>query len=165
MTAVATFPQFDITQTVISQYALSPRLRQLVANIGILTANKIRFVAISQSIDTDESSPTGRLLLHVLGSIAEFEREMISERVRSGVEHARRQGKHLGRPRKVFRRDLAAEMRESGASYRKIAAELGTSARTVARELAGVAKSPLIPSSITRVSDSVSWGTPGANER
>jgi DNA invertase Pin-like site-specific DNA recombinase len=49
----------------------------------------VRFLAVSQSIDTDESNPTARLLLHILASIAEFERELIRERVRAGIKSAK----------------------------------------------------------------------------
>jgi len=108
---------------------------QLIANIGALTGLKIRFIAISQGIDTDQSTPTGNLMLNLLSAFAEFEREMISERVRSGIANARAKGKHLGRPRLVFRRDVAHEMRACGTTFAKIAQELGTSARTVRREL------------------------------
>jgi len=110
-------------------------MADLISNVGILTANKIRFIAVSQGIDTDQNSPTGRLLLNLLGSFAEFERELISERVRSGLGHARRNGKVLGRPRKVFRRDLAGQMRAKGVSYEKIAAKFDVSPRTVKRVL------------------------------
>ena len=60
---------------------------------------------------------------------------MISERVRSGIAHARSQGKHLGRPYKVFRRDQARQMRAEGLSLRAIGKALGVNYKTVQREL------------------------------
>ena len=71
----------------------------------------VRLLAVSQSIDTDESNPTSRLLLHILASVAEFEREMIRERVWAGVRNAKRKGKQLGRSRVVFDRSKASNMR------------------------------------------------------
>jgi DNA invertase Pin-like site-specific DNA recombinase len=53
------------------------------------------FISLGESIDT--TSPTGRLLLGVLGSFAQLERERIRERVVLGIDRARRQGKRLGR--------------------------------------------------------------------
>ena len=57
---------------------------------------------LDQAIDT--STPTGRLLFHVLGSVAEFERSLIQERIRAGLEAARHRGQRLGRPPVLDRR-------------------------------------------------------------
>ena len=65
-----------------------------------LTADGVRFVAISQGIDTDEANPASRLLLTILGGEAEFEREIIKERTISGVRAARAKEKVLGRPKR-----------------------------------------------------------------
>ena len=48
----------------------------------------------------DATTPAGKLQMHILGAIAEFERERIAERVKAGLQRARAQGKRLGRPRK-----------------------------------------------------------------
>ena len=93
----------------------------------------VRFVAISQGIDTDRSNPAANFLLHILAAVAEFERELIRERVKSGMEFARQQGISVGRPVKVFRRDLAREMRANGSSWKELAHEFGVSIRTVRR--------------------------------
>jgi len=66
-----------------------------------LRMHGVRFLAISQHIDTDESNPTSRLMLHILAAVAEFERELFRERVASGVANARRKGKRLARPKRV----------------------------------------------------------------
>jgi DNA invertase Pin-like site-specific DNA recombinase len=63
----------------------------------------IRFVDHA-NIDTDESNPASRLLLHIFAAFAEFERELIWERVDTGIRAGKRRGKRLGRPRRVFRR-------------------------------------------------------------
>ena len=91
----------------------------------------VRFIAVTQNIDTDESNPMSRFMLHIFGAFAEFEREMIRERTVSGVRAARAKGKKLGRPKRVFRRDEVARLRESGQSWRAIAKQLGVPVSTV----------------------------------
>ena len=97
---------------------------QLVANVQLLDSYGVRFVAVTQGIDTDQRNPTGRLLLHILASLAEFERETILERVHAGIAAAQAQGKHCGRPKRTFRRDEAIRLRTEGQSWRSIAAKL-----------------------------------------
>lgn len=93
--------------------------------IASLTSYGIRFIAISQAIDTDQSNPTSRLLLHILASVAEFEREMIRERTLIGVRAAKASGKVVGRPKRVFRRDEVVRLRDQeGLSWRAIARKL-----------------------------------------
>ena len=84
----------------------------------------VRFLAVTQNLDTDESNPLSRFLLHILAAVSEFEREMIGERVVAGIRNARTKGKTPGRPKRVFRRDEALRLRASGLSYRQIAARL-----------------------------------------
>jgi putative DNA-invertase from lambdoid prophage Rac len=110
-------------------------VRNCLDGIEALRTNGVRFLAVSQSIDTDESNPTARLLLHILASVAEFEREMIRERVCAGVKNAKAKGKQLGRKRVVFDRARAREMNAGGASLRDIAAALQVGRGTVHRFL------------------------------
>jgi len=63
--------------------------------------------------------------------VAELEREMIRERVVSGIRSAKASGKSLGRPRRVFRRDEALRLRTAGMSWRKIAQLLDVPMSTV----------------------------------
>jgi DNA invertase Pin-like site-specific DNA recombinase len=75
----------------------------------------------------------------ILGTIAKQERIRISERVRAGLERARKNGtktgRPIGRPRVVFRRDQVAELRTQGLSWPRIARKLGASVRTIRRAL------------------------------
>ena len=71
----------------------------------------------------------------ILATVAKFEAERISNRVRSGLERARSQGKVLGRPRAVLDRKKLANLRDRGLSLREIAAKAGCSAMTVQRAL------------------------------
>lgn len=74
-------------------------LRHLVVAIEELTATGVAFVSLGESIDT--TSPTGRLLLGVLGSFAAFEQERTRERVIAGLRRAKAQGRRLGRPKAI----------------------------------------------------------------
>jgi len=64
-------------------------------------------------------------LLQILASVAEFEREMIRERTLIGLRVAKANGKQVGRPKRVFRRDELVRLREGGQSWRSIASKLG----------------------------------------
>jgi putative DNA-invertase from lambdoid prophage Rac len=103
--------------------------------LATLTSYGVRFIAVSQGLDTDQSSPTARLLLHILASVAEFERELIRERVRAGIKSARHKGTQLGRKRIIFDRSKVVEMHEAGASIREIAAALDIGRGTIQRFL------------------------------
>ena len=106
-------------------------LPDCVRSIQELAALGIRFVAITQNIDTDESNPASRLLLHIFGAFAEFERELIRERVVTGIRAAQGRGTRPGRPRRIFRRDQALLLRAEGQSWRQIARALGVPFSTV----------------------------------
>ena len=114
-------------------------LRDCLNNIETLESHGVRFIAVTQGLDTDERNPASRFLLQVLGAAAEFERELIRERVTAGMKAARKAGKTMGRPRRIFNRDEVRELRASGMSIAKIARTLGIGVGTVARTLAGAA--------------------------
>ncbi len=82
-----------------------------IRSIQELVSLAVHFLAVTQNLDTDETNPMSRFLLHILAAFAELEREMIRERVRTGLRTARAKGKTLGRPRRVFRRDEAVRLR------------------------------------------------------
>lgn len=99
--------------------------------LAALTSYGVRFIATSQSLDTDEKNPTSRLLLQILASVAEFEREMIRERTLSGIKAAQAAGKVVGRPKRIFRRDEVIRLRdEESLSWRAIGTKLGIPAMT-----------------------------------
>jgi DNA invertase Pin-like site-specific DNA recombinase len=113
-----------------------PFSAELPGWIESLRTNGVRFLAVSQSIDTDESNPTARLLLHILASVAEFERELIRERVRAGIKSAKHKGRQLGRRKVVIDRSRAEEMHNAGATVREIAMALQVRRGTIQRFLA-----------------------------
>lgn len=83
----------------------------------------------------DTTTPTGKLILTVLGGLAEFERSLIAERTAEGRERARRAGRRLGRPPKLsqYQRDVVFKMRLDGQDNAEIARVLGVSRSTVSR--------------------------------
>jgi putative DNA-invertase from lambdoid prophage Rac len=91
-----------------------------------LQALGIAFVSLAEGIDA--TTPAGKLQMHILGAIAEFERERIRERVLAGLARARAQGKRLGRPRKA-----SARVSVPGDSVREAARAWGVSKSTAAR--------------------------------
>ena len=104
-------------------------LRQLVNALEEFRSLGIEFISLHEGVDT--STPNGRLVFGIFASIAEFERELIRDRVRSGIAAARSKGKRLGRPRVRVDATRIATLRASGLSWPKIAAELGRSVGTV----------------------------------
>ena len=134
MLADARLRKFDVVVVwKIDRFARS--MKQFVDNVLALDQSGVRFVAPNQGIDTDAQNPTGKFLMHILAAFAELERNMIVERVRAGVAEAQRQGKHCGRPKRIFRRDEALELRAQGLSLRAVAAALGLPFSTVADAL------------------------------
>ena len=104
---------------------LGRSLQHLAQLIGEFEAHGTALVATSQGIDTSESNPAGRLQMHVLAAVAEFERSVIRERINAGLAAARERGTILGRPRTLHRHKSAvAKLSRRGLSGRKIAAKL-----------------------------------------
>ncbi len=98
----------------------------------------IEFVSLHEGVDT--STPIGRLVFGIFASIAEFERELIRSRVRSGLVAARAKGKKLGRPRAGVNPEQVATLRASGASWKAISRELGVGVGTACRALQNPSK-------------------------
>src|SRR5437870_10213838 len=96
--------------------------RHLVNALAEFNALGIQFISMHEGIDT--STPNGRLVFGIFASIAEFERELIRERVRSGIAVARAQGKRIGRPRQPVDAARVAELRTRGWSSAEIAREM-----------------------------------------
>src|SRR5207247_2411108 len=124
-------------------------VRNCLDGIEALRAHGVRLLAVSQNIDTDESNPTSRLMLHILAAVAEFEREMIRERLCAGVKNARHKGKRLGRPKRVCHRQCGVGLRQQGVSLPRIARELGVGLGTVVRTLATLPDLSKIPAQPT----------------
>jgi DNA invertase Pin-like site-specific DNA recombinase len=96
-------------------------LGALVAALQEFRDLGVDFISHTQAIDT--TTPMGRLFFHIIGSFAEFEREVIVERVRAGLANARAKGKRLGRPvRDPGAQARIVALKSEGLSLRQIAA-------------------------------------------
>ncbi|MDP9350796.1 MAG: recombinase family protein [Chloroflexota bacterium] len=84
---------------------LGRSLQHLIETVSTLQARGIGFRSVTESIDTTSSG--GKLIFHVFGALAEFERELIRERTRAGLAAARARGRKGGRPRSLDPRKVA----------------------------------------------------------
>jgi DNA invertase Pin-like site-specific DNA recombinase len=102
---------------------------------GDFEALGVDLVVLDQAIDT--TTPSGRLLFHVLAAIAEFERDLIRDRVVAGLRRAKAQGRRLGRPRRQHVDvDEARVLMGQGMSLRAVARRLNAHPMAVRRALA-----------------------------
>lgn len=114
-------------------------LRHLVTQLDEFQALGVQFIAIKDVIDW--TTPTGRLFTQVLGSLAEFEKALLRERTMMGLDHARSQGKRLGRPK--LRDDVEIQrLRAQGLSYREIQRTLNVTMGSISRALKCAPKTP-----------------------
>ena len=100
---------------------LSRSLKDLLVILERIEAAGGKFRSLTESIDT--AGPAGRMMMHMLGSFAEFEREMIRERTRAGLREARIQGRVPGRKPKITA-EQRKEIVDAVSSGRKTAAEM-----------------------------------------
>lgn len=106
-------------------------VQDLVLTMAELEALGVAFVVPGH---IDMTTPMGRMLAHFLGAVAEFERELIRERVRSGLANARAKGKRLGRPRAVsILVKQGLDLLERGETYQEAARQSGVSISTLQR--------------------------------
>jgi DNA invertase Pin-like site-specific DNA recombinase len=108
-------------------------LKHLVNALADLDAYSVVFISLKDNIDL--STPSGRLMFQVIGAMAEFERSLIQERVRSGLAAARARGMTLGRPRRVVDVAQIARLRASGASWREVSEQMRIGVGTAVRVL------------------------------
>ena len=111
-------------------------LKQLMSGLEMCRALGIDFVSVTEAVDT--SLPAGELVFQMIGAVAQFERALIAERVKAGIEHARAKGKILGRPplRKLTTgetRDLRRQRVKHKVPFRILAEKFGISVWTAHR--------------------------------
>lgn len=100
----------------------------LLTNIKKLEECGVRFICTSQNVDVKPGvkEPLGKLLLTVLAGIAEFERDLISQRTKLGLDRVRMEGRQLGRARKNnISRETVQELRATGKSWSQVSKLLG----------------------------------------
>jgi DNA invertase Pin-like site-specific DNA recombinase len=108
-----------------------PHLAQIISEFD---RYNVAVVATYQGIDTNHDSPAGRLQMHVLMAVAQFERTLIVERVRAGQAAARAKGVKFGRPPTLCKhKETVIELLRNGWTCRRIAAEKGVPLGSVFR--------------------------------
>ena len=120
---------------------LGRSLRELIDLVGELEGRGVGFRSLKESLDTTTAG--GRLIFHVFGALAEFEREIIRERTMAGLESARARGRHGGRPRALDENKarLARRLKDEGEhSVEEICEMLGVGRSTLYRYLQGPPK-------------------------
>ncbi len=116
-------------------------LRQLVNALEEFRSLGIDFISIHEGVDT--STPNGRLVFGIFASIAEFERELIRDRVRSGLAAAKAKGKRIGRPKVAVDVPRIASLRRQGHSWAEITRATGVTKGTAQRSIVSLPKTPV----------------------
>lgn len=120
---------------VVTKYdRLARSLRDLLDLVEVIKARGAGFRSLAEDIDT--TTPAGRLVFHVFASIAQFERERISERTKEGLEAARKRGRVGGRPpalSEAQRIEVRRMRDEDGRALPEIAKLFKVSTKTVRR--------------------------------
>ena len=111
-------------------------LNALISGLELCRSLGIDFVSVTEAVDT--SLPAGELVFQMIGAVAQFERSLIAERVKSGLANARANGRLLGRPplRKLTRKQVAELKRlrrRENAPFRELARKFGVSVWTAYR--------------------------------
>ena len=111
---------------------LGRSLQDLIGFLNELHGKNIDLYLHQQGVDT--STPSGKALFQMMGVFAEFERSMIQERVKAGLERAKAEGKTLGRPKvSIKQENRIIELRKTGMGIRKVASEVGVGVSVVQR--------------------------------
>ena len=122
---------------------LGRSLSHLVLLIGEMKTRGVPLICTSQGIDTSDDNPCGKLQLGVLMAVAEFERGIIVERVKSGLAAAKAKGVRLGRPPTLHnRRGEVLALKAEGLGLRRIAKELKMPISSVAKVVGASASTP-----------------------
>ena len=114
---------------------LARSMGNLMDIVRVLERKNVGLRILAMNLDTH--SPTGKLMMNVLGSVAQFEREMMLERQREGIAKAKAEGKYKGRaPVARMKADQVRELKAQGLAVSDIADRLGISVRSTWRYLA-----------------------------
>lgn len=117
---------------------LARSLKQLIETVDGLEARGVALCSLTDDIDTRTAG--GRLIFHVFGALAEFERDIVRERTIAGLKAARARGRTGGRPRRLSADQVAAAramLRDPEITVTRIAEHLGVGVSTLYRHLPG----------------------------
>lgn len=122
---------------------LARSLSHLAQIIAELQTHKVALVCPSQGIDTTDGNPCAQFQLNILAAVAQFERELIVERVKVGIAAARQKGVQLGRPSAHLRhRSRVAELMGAGLNAAEIARRLNIPSSTSREIVRGLRRQP-----------------------
>lgn len=107
-------------------------LCELIERLG---KDGVGFTSLTDGIDTGTSG--GKLVFHIMGALAEFERDLIRERTKAGMKAAKKRGKHVGRPHALTRQQMlhARELLAAGKTQREVGELFGVAGTTIARRV------------------------------
>lgn len=111
-------------------------LKNLINSLSELQSLGVAFVSYQENIDM--STPAGKMMFHIIGAMAEFERELIRERVKAGIENARRKGRRFGRkpiPPIDHKKIIDVYLSDKSQSIRNIAKKINMNYGTVNKTL------------------------------
>lgn len=131
---------------------LARSTQHLLETLALFQRYGVDFVSVTEAVDT--STPAGRMVLTFLGAIAEFEREIIRERVVCGLDRAKAEGVRLGRPRVGFDVNEALSLKRSGLSWAQLAKRTSVSMATLRRTITPLIKNPTTGSALEVCSQS-----------
>jgi DNA invertase Pin-like site-specific DNA recombinase len=117
---------------------LARSMKQLIETVEGLQEGGMGFRSLTEAIDT--TTPSGRLVFHIFGALAEFERSIIKERTRAGLDAAKARGRIGGRPPKLSTEDLKAAkalLADPSITVGEVAKRLGVAPATLYRHLPG----------------------------
>jgi Site-specific recombinases, DNA invertase Pin homologs len=117
---------------------LARSVKQLIETVEGLDARGIGFRSFTEAIDT--TTPGGKLVFHIFGALAEFERSIIRERTKAGLASARARGRLGGRPPALSPEDMAAAralLSDPDITVGAVARRLGVAPSTLYRHLPG----------------------------
>lgn len=127
---------------------LGRSLQHLLSVVNRITAAGVGLVSVRDS-GVDTTTPSGKMMLSIIGAFAEFEKNLLVERTRAGMDRVRRQGVHVGRPRRDVPVGAALELLGQGHSVSTVARMLGIPRPTLSRRLheveTGTKGSPATP--------------------
>lgn len=118
-----------------SRFARSTKF--LLDTLELFCKLKVNFISLSENLDLN--TPMGRAMFTIISALASLERDLISERVRSGMVNARAKGKKIGRPQSI-QYELVAKLRAEGYTYREISSMMGIGQGSVTTALKRVAQ-------------------------
>lgn len=134
LTALLAFARPGDAVCVVRLDRLGRSLHELLETVELLKSRSIGLLSLEEKIDT--SSAAGELVFHVFGAIAHFERRLISERTRDGLNAARSKGSRLGRPAiPESKLDAALKLVDAGLSPSEAALQVGIGRSTLYRQL------------------------------